>query len=210
MRCAAGTPAGSASAGSTSGGSRSPPASGSTPTRYAGSRPLRAEGKPSTPSRYARATVRSVFAMDRRHPALTLERPGEEPVPGLFFGIVANTSPWTYFRDRPIVLTPDASFDAGLDLVEPGPDAAAGDQRRGQGMLTRKGIRGRHTRAFRDLREFRLVADRPTHLQVDGDYIGERSGRPLPRGSQRVARHRLIRPRQDSTPRGLTPLGVGR
>ena len=26
-----------------------------------------------------------------------------------------------------------------------------------------------------DLREFRLVADRPTHLQVDGDYLGERT-----------------------------------
>jgi diacylglycerol kinase family enzyme len=135
----------------------------------------RAEGKASTPSRYLRATVRSVFAMDRRHPTLTLERPGEEPVPGLFFGIVANTSPWTYFGDHAIVLTPDASFDAGLDLVTRERMRLPGTSWAAIGMLTRKGIRGRHTHAFRDLREFRLVADRPTHLQVDGDYLGERS-----------------------------------
>jgi diacylglycerol kinase family enzyme len=41
-------------------------------------------------------------------------------------------------------------------------------------MLTEKGIRGRATTVFENLNEFRLVADRPMHLQVDGDYLGER------------------------------------
>jgi diacylglycerol kinase family enzyme len=136
----------------------------------------RAKGKPGTPSRYARATVRSVLAMDRRHPTLTLERPGEEAVPGLFFGIVANTSPWTYFRDHPIVLTPDASFDAGLDLVSRQRMRLPATIWAASGMLMRRGIRGRQTRTFHDLREFRLSSECPTHLQVDGDYLGERSG----------------------------------
>jgi diacylglycerol kinase family enzyme len=136
----------------------------------------RAKGKAGTPSRYARATVRSVFAMDRKHPTLTLERPGEEPVTGLFFGIVANTSPWTYFRDHPIVLTPDASFDAGLDLVSRQRMRLPGVSWAASGMLTRGGIRGRQTRTFHDLREFRLVCEQPIHLQVDGDYLGERAG----------------------------------
>jgi diacylglycerol kinase family enzyme len=134
----------------------------------------RAKGKAVTPSRYTRATVRSVLALDRRHPTLTLERPGEEPVPGLFFGIVANTSPWTYFRDHPIVLTPDASFDAGLDLVSAQRMHLPGTIWAASGMLTKGGIRGRATRTYHDLREFRLVCDRPIHLQVDGDYLGER------------------------------------
>jgi diacylglycerol kinase family enzyme len=136
----------------------------------------RAKGKPGTPSRYARATVRSVLAMDRRHPMLTLERAGEEPVPGLFFGIVANTSPWTYFRDHPIVLTPDASFDAGLDLVSRQRMRLPATVWAASGMLMKRGIRGRATRTFHDLREFRLSSERPIHLQVDGDYLGEREG----------------------------------
>jgi diacylglycerol kinase family enzyme len=135
----------------------------------------RAKGKAGTPSRYARATVRSVLALDRKHPTLTLERPGEEPVPGLFFGIVANTSPWTYFRDHPIVLTSDASFDAGLDLVSRQRMRLPGVCWAASGMLTRGGIRGRQTRRFHDLREFRLICDGPIPLQVDGDYLGERS-----------------------------------
>jgi diacylglycerol kinase family enzyme len=135
----------------------------------------RAKGKPGTPSRYARATLRSVLALDRRHPTLTLERPGEEPVTGLFFGIVANTSPWTYFRDHPIVLTPDASFDAGLDLVSRQRMRLPGTVWAASGMLTRGGIRGRHTRTFHDLREFRLTSETEIYLQVDGDYIGERT-----------------------------------
>ncbi len=52
---------------------------------------------------------------DRRHPVLTLERPGEEPVP-LHMAIVANTAPWTYLGDRPLLPSPEASFDTGLDL----------------------------------------------------------------------------------------------
>jgi diacylglycerol kinase family enzyme len=136
----------------------------------------RAAGKSATPSRYTRATVRSYLAMDRRHGPLTLERAGEEPEPGLFFGIVANTAPWTYFRDHPIVLTPDASFDAGLDLVSRRRMGLLGTAWAAGGMVTRHGIRGRQSRVFRDLREFRLVADRPVHLQVDGDYLGECSG----------------------------------
>jgi diacylglycerol kinase family enzyme len=135
----------------------------------------RAKGKPGTPSRYARATVRSVFASDRRHTALTLERPGEDPVAGIYLAIVANTAPWTYFGDHPIVLTPEASFDAGLDLVARDRMHVPGVAWAASGMLTRGGIRGRHTLRFRDQREFRLVADRPMHLQVDGDYLGERS-----------------------------------
>ncbi len=30
--------------------------------------------------------------------------------------IVTNTTPWTYFGDRPLEPTPDASFDTGLDV----------------------------------------------------------------------------------------------
>jgi len=135
----------------------------------------RAKGKAATPTRYAVTALRRFFiGTDRRHPALTLERPGEEPVPGLFVAIVGNSAPWTYFRSRPVVLTPTASFDTGLDLVTLRKLRTAGTLWAAGGMLTSKGIRGRATDIYTDLQEFRVVADRPVHLQVDGDYLGER------------------------------------
>lgn len=134
----------------------------------------RQKGRPSTPYLYSRATALSLLAMDRRHPPLTLERPGEEPVTDLFLGIVANTAPWTYFRSKPIVLTPDVSFDTGLDLVAMRRMRMLGTIWSMSGMITPHGIRGRYSRIYRDLHEFRLVSDRPIPLQVDGDYLGER------------------------------------
>jgi diacylglycerol kinase family enzyme len=134
----------------------------------------RAKGRRATPTRYTRATLRSLFAMDRRRPTVTLERPGEEPETGLFLGIAANTAPWTYFRSKPIVLTPDASFDTGLDLVAMRRMGLVRTLWATSGMLTDDGLRDtRSTRIFHDLKEFRLVAEEPTYLQVDGDYIGE-------------------------------------
>jgi diacylglycerol kinase family enzyme len=132
----------------------------------------RAKGKVSTPSRYTRCALRSFFAADRRHPALTLEVPGEEPVSGLFLAITSNTSPWTYFRSQPIVLTPNISFDGGMDLLALDKMGLVGTLWAAGGMLSAGGIRGRHRRVWRDLTDYVLRADTPMHLQVDGDYLG--------------------------------------
>jgi diacylglycerol kinase family enzyme len=132
----------------------------------------RAKGKRATPSRYTRCAVRAFFAADRRHPHLRLEFPGEDPIEDVYFAIVGNTSPWTYFRSHPIVLTPDTSFETGLDLMIRQRMGLMGTLWAAGGMLTPGGIRGRKTRLFTDVSEFRLIADEPLHLQVDGDYLG--------------------------------------
>lgn len=135
----------------------------------------RAKGKAPTPARYVRSALRQFFRdTDRRHPALTLERPGEPPMPGLFLAIVTNTTPWTYFGSRPVVLTRSASFDAGLDLVAMKRLRTVGTLWAASGMLFGDGLRGRAALVLPDLPEFRIVADHPVHLQIDGDYLGER------------------------------------
>ena len=133
----------------------------------------RAKGKRATPTRYTMCALRAFFAADRRHPHLRLEVPGEEPVEGLYLGITSNTAPWTYFRSQPIVLTPDASFEGGLDLVALRRMRLVGTLWAAGGMLSESGIRGRKTLRRSDLTDFRLVADEPIHLEVDGDYLGE-------------------------------------
>jgi diacylglycerol kinase family enzyme len=136
----------------------------------------RRKGKSPTPTRYSRETVRSFLAMDRRHPSLTLEVVGEEPETGLFLGIVANTAPWTYFRSKSIVLTPDVSFDTGLDLVAMRRMRLLGTLWAVSGMLSPNGVRGRSVSVHRDLAEFRLSGEVMLPLQVDGDYLGECTG----------------------------------
>jgi diacylglycerol kinase family enzyme len=130
-----------------------------------------------TPARYMRTAITTYLTRyDRRHPAMTLERPGEEPETGLFYVIVANTTPWTYLGQRPVELSPEASFDSGLDVFAPrtmraGPTAWYVAQLLGG----RSAVRGRRLLRLHDLGEFTLRAARPMALQVDGDYLGERT-----------------------------------
>src|SRR5262249_62278988 len=52
-----------------------------------------------------------------RVPALSLERDGVPALNGLFLGIVSNSSPWTYLGQRPVLASPRAGFETGLDLL---------------------------------------------------------------------------------------------
>ena len=134
----------------------------------------RSRGKAPTPVRYAYTALGRFFrGTDRRHPALTLERPGEEPITDLYLAIVGNSWPWTYFGSRPVVLTPTASFDAGLDLCVMKRLRTVGTLWAASGMLAGVGMRGRSALVLPDQLSFRITADTPTHLQVDGDYLGE-------------------------------------
>ena len=134
----------------------------------------RARGKNPSPTRYAMTALQRFFTgTDRRHPTMTLERPGEEPITDLFLAIVGNSWPWTYFGSRPVVLTPTASFDAGLDVVTMRKLRTIGTLWAAGGMLAGGGMRGRSTLILPDQAQFRVVAEHPTHLQVDGDYLGE-------------------------------------
>ena len=56
----------------------------------------RAEGKKVTTARYVWHAVARFFASKRAEPTLTLEMPGSEPVSGVHYAFVSNSSPWTY------------------------------------------------------------------------------------------------------------------
>jgi diacylglycerol kinase family enzyme len=134
-------------------------------------------GRTATPGRYFRAAVlHYLLHTNRRHPPVTLEVPGREPVPGLFNGIVANGSPWTYWGTRPVNPCPGASFDTDLDLFALRKMTVAGGIRISRQFFgERERIRARAVVALHDVPEFTLASDRPIAAQVDGDYIGERT-----------------------------------
>lgn len=75
----------------------------------------RSKGGKVTAWRYIRASVPAVWAYTRREPMLTLELPGREPITGVSFAFVSNSSPWTFANERPVWTNPAAasSRDSG-------------------------------------------------------------------------------------------------
>ena len=161
----------------------------------------RRTGRTATAGGYLRATVRSYLGRpDRRQPAISLSLPGEPPVSGLHLVIASNTAPWTWFGDRPIQLSPAASFATGLDVLAMrrlGPLAVS---RASLGMLWPRGVgpRGRGVIRWHDLAELRLEANRPLDFEVDGDYLGERESVTL--RCVRDALHVLVPPQPAAEP----------
>ncbi|MDO3702326.1 diacylglycerol kinase family protein [Micromonospora sp. C28SCA-DRY-2] len=136
----------------------------------------RRRGRVSTPGLYLRSTVSQYFlASDRRHPAISLERPGEPAESELATVIIQNTAPWTYLGDREINPNPEASFDLGLDVLALRRLRVASTTRTVTQFFSRHpDPRGRQVLRLHDLAEFTLLAERPQAFQLDGDYLGER------------------------------------
>jgi diacylglycerol kinase family enzyme len=147
----------------------------------------RSKGRTATPGLY----VRSAFAQyaggpERRTTSveLKIESPdGTETPPadresdptGRFGAvIVQNCSPWTYLGPRPVNPCPEASFDAGLDLLALRALRLPSTLRTVWQILSPKpDPHGRQILRRHDLSGFVLRSDPPMAAQVDGDYLGE-------------------------------------
>jgi diacylglycerol kinase family enzyme len=137
---------------------------------------LRGEGRRESASLFLRTMVRQYYrGTDRRRPALTLERDGQPPVGDLFMTIITNRSPWTYFRDRPLLPVPNPDFNSGLDLL-------ALRQIRlttifnavGQMLYIRsQPPRGRDLLSVLGSESLTIRSSRPIAFQADGEYLGE-------------------------------------
>jgi len=136
---------------------------------------LRAEGRRESTPLFLRTMMRQYYRTDRRRPALMLERDGQPPISDLFLTIITNRSPWTYFRDRPLLPVPNPDFDSGLDLLA---------LRRirlttivnavGQMLyVRRRPPRGRDMLSVLGSESFTVRSARPIAFHVDGEYLGE-------------------------------------
>jgi diacylglycerol kinase family enzyme len=136
----------------------------------------RLRGRASTPALYLRSLAGHIMSgEDRKNPPLTIERPGEEPDPGLGTVIVQNTAPWTYLGDRAINPNPEASFDRGLDVLAVRNLRIPSTTRTVMQAATKNpDPRGKHVLRLHDQPEFTVLASRPQSFQLDGDYLGER------------------------------------
>lgn len=133
--------------------------------------------RPPRPADYIGAALYQFFLSgERRHPALTLTCPGAPPLTGVHLAVVANTAPWTFLGRRPLLMSPDAGFDTGLDVYALTRMGTLGTLAEVGRLLTgRPSERPRHVHRVHDLPEVTLCADRPIAAQVDGEHLGERT-----------------------------------
>jgi diacylglycerol kinase family enzyme len=138
----------------------------------------RARGRRSTGRLYIRQATRAFFTgSDRRRPAMTVEVDGLPPVAGLFLCLVSNVSPWTYLGARPVVPSPEASFDKDLDVFAMGRTGAIGMLRTlRKALASNPDARGRAVHRWHDVAELTVTADRPQGWQVDGEHLGTATG----------------------------------
>lgn len=137
----------------------------------------RAAGRRSTSTLYMRsAMIEFLRRTDRKHPPIRGVLADGTELPPLFMAVLANTAPWTYLGSRPILATPQAGFDTGLDLFGLATMRALPVWRTitrlvaSPGRLEReRGVLLRH-----DLPELTLSGREPVPFQVDGDYLGTR------------------------------------
>ena len=137
---------------------------------------MRAQGHRESVTLFLRTMIRQYYrGTDRRQPALTLERDGEPPISGLFMTIITNRSPWTYFRDRPLLPVPNPDFNSGLDLL-------ALQRLRlttvfnavGQMLYVRsRPPRGPGLLSVLGSESLTLRSARPIAIQADGEILGE-------------------------------------
>ena len=135
----------------------------------------REKGRKVTAWRYIRVAIRENLAAARKEPSLTLHLPGREPVSGVHFAFVSNSSPWTYANTRPVWTNPETTFETGVGVfavTSMNVWANLGLVRR---MLSRKPrIEAKHLIRDDDLAWVRVTSDTEVACQIDGDYAGMR------------------------------------
>ena len=136
----------------------------------------REKGRKVTASRYIRVAVREMLASARKEPTLTLHMPDREPVTGVHFAFVSNSSPWTYANTRPVWTNPATTFETGLGVFAITSMNVWANLRLVRQMLSRKPrFAAKHLIRDDDLPWLRVTSDIPVACQIDGDFLGPRN-----------------------------------
>jgi diacylglycerol kinase family enzyme len=135
----------------------------------------RDKGRKVTASRYVRVAVREMLVSARKEPTLTLQLPDREPVTGVHFAFVSNSSPWTYANARPVWTNPTTTFETGLGVFAITSMNVWANLRLVRQMLARKPrLAAKHLIRDDDLPWLRATSDTPVACQIDGDFLGPR------------------------------------
>lgn len=135
----------------------------------------RKQHKGVTAARYISAAIPTVLRAARREPRLTLQLRDREPITGVHFAFVSNSSPWTYANTRPIWTNPDCCFETGLGVFATTSMSVWRNLGLVRQMLSKRPkLSAKHLIRADDVDWVRLTSDTPVATQIDGDFLGER------------------------------------
>jgi len=133
---------------------------------------------PATKSKFDRAAFRAVawellVGYAGRSADLEVRIDGGEALPSLSV-MVGRTDPYTYYKDRPIRMTPEASLETGLDVlsVRKLPRRAV-PRIAWQVFGSARHVHGRDIDYVHDAQRVLVTSPSPFPVQVDGDSLGE-------------------------------------
>lgn len=133
---------------------------------------------PKTKTKFDRAAFRAVAwellaGYTGRAPDLEVRIDDGEPAPSMSV-MVGRTDPYTYFKDRGLRMTPEASLDSGLDVLSIRKLARRSVPRIAwQVFGSARHVRGRDIEYTHDASHVLVTADEPFPVQVDGDSMGD-------------------------------------
>ena len=133
---------------------------------------------PKTKSKFDRAAFRAVawellVGYAGRAADLEVRIDDAEPQPSLSV-MVGRTDPYTYYKDRPIRMTPEASLDGGLDVLSVRKlNRRAIPRIAWQVFGSARHVHGRDIDYVHDARQVLVTSETPFPVQVDGDSLGD-------------------------------------
>jgi diacylglycerol kinase family enzyme len=134
---------------------------------------------PRTKAKFDRAAFRAVawelmVGYAGRSADLEVRIDDGDPMPSLSV-MVGRTDPYTYYKDRPIRMTPEASLDAGLDVLSVRKLARRAIPRIAwQVFGSARHVHGRDIDYVHDASNVVVTSETPFPVQVDGDALGDR------------------------------------
>jgi diacylglycerol kinase family enzyme len=133
---------------------------------------------PATKAKFDRAAFRAVawellVGYAGRSADLEVRVDDGETLPALSV-MVGRTDPYTYYKDRPIRMTPDASFEGGLDVVSVRKLPRRAIPRVAwQVFGSARHVHSKDIDYVHDARHVLVTSTKPFPVQVDGDSLGD-------------------------------------
>jgi diacylglycerol kinase family enzyme len=133
---------------------------------------------PTTKQKFDRAAFRVVawelmVGYGGKAPDLEVSVDGGEPIPSLSV-MMGRTDPYTFYKERGVRMTPEASLDGGLDVL-----SVRKLNRRNvpriawQVFGSARHVQGRDTDYVHDASRVVVTSTQPFPVQVDGDSLGD-------------------------------------
>jgi diacylglycerol kinase family enzyme len=104
-----------------------------------------------------------------------LHLPEREPIGGVHFVFVSNSSPWTYVNSRPVWTNPGTTYETGLGVfATTGMNVFANLRLVRQMLSKRHRMQAKHLVREDDLPWLHVTSTTPVATQIDGEYVGPR------------------------------------